>query len=290
MLGNLAIGDAPQIIVAGGGAAVGALADGQDKVALGKHHVGAVVNHFDALLGQGCKRVRQAAKTISDSGVMLDVRVAVEVVRSLLGLVALHDVEEEVAHKLAVLRGAARLGDLKRAVDLRVARGVRLDDGSQVVPMLGDEAGLVEAEDVEGHLLACAGEVVHGLQEHVVAVGEGADGIHSRGGVGGSQVLYRAYEGIATRAVGQVVLDVALIEKGGGQIGVAACERADKGKRVGNVALLGGLGLRGLVGAGGLHCEISGDGACAREGGTAGEFAASETGVNRAGHDWSPSF
>ena len=93
-----------------------------------------------------------------------------------------------------------------------------------------------------------------------------------------------------TRAVGQVVLDVALIEKGGGQLGIAVFERVDKGKSALNVALLGGLGLHGLVGAGGLYLEVSGNYACTCEGGTAGKFATCKARIDRAGHDWSPSF
>ena len=102
--------------------------------------------------------------------------------------------------------------------------------------MLGDEALLVEAEDVEGHLLAGPREVVDSLQEHLVAVLERADVCHRRLGGGGGQVLHGADERVAARAVGEVMLDVALVEEARCQLGVYGGERADEVERFLDVA------------------------------------------------------
>ena len=83
---------------------------------------------------------------------------------------ALHHVDEEALDQHAVCLGRLEVLRLDLAVDLRAAGGVGLGLGGQVVPVLRDEAIGVEAEDVEGDLLSGAGEVVHGVQEDLVAV------------------------------------------------------------------------------------------------------------------------
>lgn len=89
---------------------------------------------------------------------------------------------------------------------------VGLRNGGKVVSMLGNQAFAVETENVEGHLLACTSEVVHGLQEDLVAIFESADVVHGGLHRSGSEVLDRADESVAAGAVCEVVLDVARVK------------------------------------------------------------------------------
>src|SRR5699024_7005679 len=89
VLGDLAVLHPPQVVVAGRCAAVGALAHRQDVVSLGQHHVGLVVNHLDALLGQGGQGGVQAGYAVGDGGVVLEIGVAVKVIGRLVRVVAL---------------------------------------------------------------------------------------------------------------------------------------------------------------------------------------------------------
>ena len=113
--------------------------------------------------------------------------------------------------------------------------------------MLGDLPVLVKAEDVKGHLLPRSGEVVDGLEEHIVPVLKGPDVVHRGLDRGGGQVLHRAQEGGLPGAVGQVVLDVVLVQQAGGGLGVAGGEGADEGGGFFNVGhgrfLLVGVGV-----------------------------------------------
>ena len=90
--------------------------------------------------------------------------------------------------------------------------------------MLRDEAFLIEAEDIKRHLLACACEVVYGLQEDLVAVLKRADVVNGGLYRSGSKIRYAAYECVTAGAVCQVVLDVAFRQKGSCLLGVAGCE------------------------------------------------------------------
>ena len=79
MLSDLSVGHAPQVVVAGGGAAEGSFGDGKHHVALGKDHVDLVVDHGYALLGHSGQGRPQAREAVRDGGVVLDVGVAIEV-------------------------------------------------------------------------------------------------------------------------------------------------------------------------------------------------------------------
>ena len=228
MLGDLAVLHAPQVVVRRGLAAEGALAHAKDEVALREDLVGLVVDHLDTRSGECLERRAQAGEPVGDAGVVLEVSVACEVLRSLLGVLPLHDVHEERLDEGSVLLGPVEVGGLGGAIDLRAAGGVRPGDGGEVVPVLSDETLLVEAEDVEGHLLAGPCEVVDGLQEHLVAVLECTNVSHRRLGGGRGQVLHGPDERVAARAVGEVVLDVALVEEARRQLGVSGGERADE--------------------------------------------------------------
>ena len=118
--------------------------------------------------------------------------------------------------------------------------------------MLGDLAVGVEAEDVKGDLLAGSGEVVDVLQKDVVAVLKGPDVLDRGRGFGGGQTLDGAYKGVLAGAVGQVVLDVVLVEQLARRLRIAGGEGVDEGERLVDVALSvhGGLGGR-LIGLGG---------------------------------------
>ena len=102
--------------------------------------------------------------------------------------------------------------------------------------MLGDEPLAVEAEDVEGDLLAGPREVVDALQKHLVAVFERANVSHRRLGGRGGQVLHGPDERVAARTVGEIVLNVALVEEACRQLCVSGGERADEVECFLNVA------------------------------------------------------
>ena len=88
--------------------------------------------------------------------------------------------------------------------------GIRLGQRRQIVPMLGDLAVSVKAEDVKGDLLTGTGKIVNRLQEHLVAVLKSTDVVHSGFDLGRGQILHRADEGVRTGTVCQIVLDVAI--------------------------------------------------------------------------------
>ena len=79
MLGNLAILYTPQVVVAGVSAAVGSLADRQDKVALRQNQMGFIIDHLDSLLGQSRKCGIQAKNAIRNRSIVLDVGVTAKV-------------------------------------------------------------------------------------------------------------------------------------------------------------------------------------------------------------------
>lgn len=92
-----------------------------------------IVNHLDALLSKRCQRIAKARNAVRDTRVMLDVCVAVEIVRGLVSVVALHHIVQEVLDQLTILLSLIKIRQLHRAVDLRVARGIGL---SQEQPRL----------------------------------------------------------------------------------------------------------------------------------------------------------
>ena len=160
---------------------------------------------------------------------MLEVGVAIEVLRGLLGVLVLHHVNQEVAHGLAIDLSHVKVACLGHAVDLGVSGGVGLlCEGGKVVPVLGDEAIAIETEHVESHLLTGSSEVVHGVQENFVAVLVGADVLYRRLCGCRGQVLHAAHEGVAAGAVGQVVLNVAFSQERGCLFGVAGGEGLDE--------------------------------------------------------------
>ena len=169
---------------------------------------------------------------------MLDVGVTVKVIGGLVGIVALHHIVEEVLHQFPVFLSLVQIGHFHRTVDLGVAGGVRLrSKGSQVVPMLGDLAIFIKAEDVKGHLLASTGEVINGLEEHIVPVLKGTDVFHGGLYIGRRQVFHGADKGILPRAIGQIVLDVVLVQQLTGSIRIAGSEGADQGQSLFGVGL-----------------------------------------------------
>ena len=163
VLGDLAVFHAPQIIIAGRCAAKGSFTDTQYKVSLCKYLMGGGVDHLDALTGKSGKSRAQPGKTICDTGVVLDVSITVKVVGGLFGVLALHHVDQEIFHQLAVLPSLVQIFQFLRPVNLGVAGGIRRGFHSQVVPMLCNHPVFIKAEDVKRHLFAGAGKVVNGL-------------------------------------------------------------------------------------------------------------------------------
>ena len=169
---------------------------------------------------------------------MLDVGVTVKVIGGLVGIVALHHIVEEILHQFPVLLGLVQIGHFHRAVNLGVAGRIRLrSKGGQVVPMLGNLAIFIKAEDVKGHLLASSGEVIDGLEEHIVPVLKGTDVFHGGLCIGRRQVFHGADKGILPRAIGQIVLDVVLVQQLTGSIRIAGSEGADQGQSLFGVGL-----------------------------------------------------
>ena len=236
MLRDLAVLHAPEVVVRRGLTAEGALAHAQDEVALRENLVGPIVDHLDAVRGERLERGPQTGEPVGDSGVVLEVGVAREVLRGLLGALPLHDVFEERLDEGSVLLCLVELGDLGGAVGLRAAGGVWSGNIGEVVPVLGDEPLAVEAEDIEGDLLAGPCKVVDALQEHLVAVLERTNVSHRRLGGRGGQVLHGPDERVAARAIGEVVLNVALVEEACRQLCVSGGERADEIERFLDVA------------------------------------------------------
>lgn len=101
--------------------------------------------------------------------------------------------------------------------------------------MLRDPAVRVEAEDIESDLLAHTGEIVDGLQEHLIAIFESADIVD--GGLHGSspEVGNTPDKGISAGSVGEVVLDIAGSQKFLCILGVAGSESVDESQGLFNV-------------------------------------------------------
>ena len=241
MLGNLAVFHTPQVVVSGGCAAKGALADCQDEVALRQHLMHGGVDHLDALLGKGGKCRTEAGQTVGNAGVVLDVGIAIKVIGGLFRVVALHHIVQEALNQLAVFLGLVRIGDCHRAVGLGVTGGIGRSQRSQVVPVFSNLAAVIETEDIEGNLLTGTGKVIDGLKEYLVAIGKGADvvyrGLHRCAG----QIGNGANEGIPSGAVGQIVLDVALCQQAGCGFGIAGGEGVDEFERFLSVCHFGFL-------------------------------------------------
>ena len=79
MLGDFAVLDAEEVVVAGGLVGELAFAYGEDEVAAAEDFVDGEVFHLDALLGHGGEGGSEAVKSVGDGGVVLDVIVAVKV-------------------------------------------------------------------------------------------------------------------------------------------------------------------------------------------------------------------
>ena len=237
MLGDLAALHAPQVIVAGGRTAKGAFADGKDEIALRQNHVNIIVHHGDALLRQSAQRGVQTGHAIGNTGVVLDVIVTVKIVRSLVQIVALHDIIEEILDQLTVFLGLIQIRDFHRAVRLGVTGGIRLGQCCQIVPMLSDLAVFVKAEDVKGNLLTGPGEIVNCLQEYLVTVLEGADVVHRGFHIGRCEIFHGTDEGIRTGAVCQIVLDVAIRQQAAGSVRIAGGKGVDERQRLFGLAL-----------------------------------------------------
>ena len=146
-------------------------------------------------------------------------------------MLALHHVHQEIPDQLAVGLGLVLILNGIIAIDLGVARGIRSGLRGDVIPMLGNLALFIEAEDVEGDLFTHTGEVIDGLQEHLVAILEGPDVLN--GGLSGSggEVGHASNEGVRAGAVGEVVLNVAIRQQRLGLGGSSGREGIDKGER-----------------------------------------------------------
>ena len=77
-LKTLKILHTPQVIVAGGRTAEGALADGKNEVALRQNHVNFIVHHRNALLRHCAQRSIQTGHAIGNAAVVLDARYSTE--------------------------------------------------------------------------------------------------------------------------------------------------------------------------------------------------------------------
>ena len=163
VLYDLTAFDTEEVIEGHGLACEAPFADSEDEVPLTEDAVYAVIDHCDALLSHSFECCTETREPVSDSGVVLDVVVTVEVARELLGGVALQDVRDELSDELLIGFGLVEVLDLGRTVDYRVTAGVsRGRLFLQIVPVLYDLL-ILEAEDVEADL---------GAEEVVVRVGD----------------------------------------------------------------------------------------------------------------------
>ena len=120
VLRNLAVPDSPEIIVGCGTAAESALGNSQHIVALCKNLMDVGVDHLDTLFAKCLKSRAKAGQTIGNTGVVLDVGVAVKIEWSLLWRLALQYVVQEVLDKLAVRLRFVEVFQRITAVGLRV--------------------------------------------------------------------------------------------------------------------------------------------------------------------------
>ena len=228
-MGDKSVFHTEQIVVGGRHAAEGAFAAGKRVVTVSKHHMRLVVNHGNALLRHGRKRRTKARESVSNGDVVLNVPIAIVVGSQLIRVFPTKHVSHKARDNAAGLF-LVNVPLLKRAVDLGVAGWVGSSLRRQIVPVLRDLAVGIEAEDVKGHLLTGPGKVVHGLQEHLVAVLEGADVLNSGFHRRGSQPSNAADKSIPACAVGEVVLDITFCQQGGGFFSVSGCEGVDEGE------------------------------------------------------------
>ena len=197
-----------------------------------------IVHHGNALLRQSAQCSVQTGHTIGNAAVVLDVIIAVKIVRGLVQIVALHDIVEEILDQLTVFLGLIQIRDIHRAVRLGVTGGIRLGQRRQIVPMLGDLAVLIETEDVKGDLLTGPGKIVNRLQEYLVTVLKSTDVVHSGFHVGRCEIFHGTDEGVRTGAVRQIVLDVTIRQQAAGGVRIAGGKGADERQRLFNLALL----------------------------------------------------
>ena len=196
-----------------------------------------IVHHGNALLRQSAQRGVQTGHAIGNTAVVLDVGITVKVIRGLVKVVAPHDIVEEILDQLPVFLGLVQIRDLHRAICLGMTGGIRLGQRRQIVPMLGDLAVFVKAEDVKGDLLTGTGKIVNRLQEHLVAILKSPDVVHSGFHISRCKIFHGADEGIRTGAVCQIVLDVAIRQQAAGGVRIAGGKGVDERQRLFGLAL-----------------------------------------------------
>ena len=117
MLSDLAVFYTEQIIVGCGSAAKGSLGYRKTVIFVRKHHIGLVVDHLDALLRESRESLAQARETVGDSGIVLDILIAVEIIGGVVGILSAENIAYKIRDDLACgfFIGAVLF---ERAVDL----------------------------------------------------------------------------------------------------------------------------------------------------------------------------
>ena len=224
VLRDLTVLDSPQVIVRSGSASEASFGNCQNIVPLGKNLMHGIVNHLNALLAERFKRRAETGKTIRNACVVLNIGIAVKVGSCFFGSFPLHDIVQEVLDELAVLLGLIEIFQRIVSVNLRMTGRIRFSLCCEVVPMFGNLAVGIEAEDVESDLFTGSGKIVDGLQEDLVSILKSTDVID--GGLYGSacEVGNAAYECVRAGAIGEVMLNVAGSKKRLRLLAVSACE------------------------------------------------------------------
>ena len=159
---------------------------------------------------------------------MLNIGIAVKVGRRFFGSLPLHDIVQEVLDELAVLLGLIEVFQRIVSVNLRMTGRIRFSLCREVVPMFGNLAVGIEAEEVESDLFTGSGKVVDGLQEDLVSILKSADVVDCRLYGSACEVGNAACECFSAGAIGEVMLNVAGSKKRLRLLAVSACECVDK--------------------------------------------------------------
>ena len=188
---------------------------------------------------------------------MLDIFVTVKVIWSLVEVVALHDIIEEILDQFTVFFGLVQISNLHRSISLSVTGWIRISKICQIVPMLGNLTTFIKAEDVKSDLLTSTGKIIDCLQEHLVTILKSTDVVHSCFNISRCKIFHGADKSIRTSAVCQIVLDVAISQQAAGGVRISGSKGVDERQRLFCLALFL-LNKSSLLGAFFSRCFRSG--------------------------------
>lgn len=165
-----------KVVVGGGLSCKCTFANDENEVSATEYLVNGVILHFDALFCHCCKSSSKAIKIVSDSGIVLNIIVTIEVFGQAVRVFTLQYVANKVFYELLIGIRFIEIGNLCRSIKRRATRRVLSAVISQeIIPVLND-LSIFKSEDVEARFTTK--EVVVGMENDKVTIFKCANGIY----------------------------------------------------------------------------------------------------------------